>query len=110
MNAVMALICSRGLSGAVPVPESTAERLKAMERRPLLKGSKTGSPRGMGMRRVSPGLASGVRLMSWSRNWPHCHTMSVARAVLGIGSVWADTMLLTERGAGRSRSGSRVMP
>ena len=42
MNAVISLTCSRGLSAAVPVSGSYAERLSAMLRAPLLNGSKIG--------------------------------------------------------------------
>ena len=64
MNAVISLTCSRGLSAAVPVSGSYAERLSAMLRAPVLNGSKIGSPGNTMMGRRSRGAASGVKLMS----------------------------------------------
>src|SRR5438445_11500921 len=67
IQAVMELVCWRGLSTEVAVVESYCERLSGMICVPVLKGSNEGSPVGTEMLNGSAGEALWVRSRSWSR-------------------------------------------
>ena len=69
MNAVTESVCWRGLSVEVPVPAATTLRLKLIVLVPVELGSNDGSPVGTMIGKLSVPVV--VRLMSWSRNWPH---------------------------------------
>ena len=109
MYAVILLTCSRGLFGPVPVRGSNSERTNLKVARPVWKGSKIESPLGTAIARDSADSPSGVKLMSWSRNWPHCHNMLVLSAPFGTDSCWTDAMLLMLRAPGREVGAADVL-
>ncbi len=64
----LSLSLSLPLRECAPVPAAGAEREKGRKTLPVERGSKTSSPMGTGMSARSTSV--GVRVMSWSMNWP----------------------------------------
>src|SRR4051794_19515431 len=111
IQAVIWLICWRGLLVLVPVVGSYAERDNGITCVPVPLGSKDGSPVGTGTLNTSAGLALPVRSRSWSRNCPQIYRYAVRLRLFGVSTAgWATRASLIARALGRSAPAGLEMP